>query len=177
MVLIMAVIVGTLSGQLFDVPAPSTPSETGFAITLFPNGDLSGGVSSVLTEEACNALNGSSLGVWAAQTLGGLPDNCEDCTVYDGTARRLYSCADIEILAQRGSGTSGARKATLWVVAPERWFVFPPGELGRVVALPRIQSPRGPELPILVETISLSPRVFHLHNFITEAEVNHSVGS
>ena len=69
---------------------------------------------------------------------------------------------------------------SLWVVPPDRWFVFPTGPLGRTVRVPRVpQAPfdggdedggAGVDRAIVVETISNEPRVFHLHNFLTAGE-------
>ena len=38
------------------------------------------------------------------------------------------------------------------------------------VAVPRVAPPRGNNQPILLETISNAPRVFHIHNFLSNAE-------
>ena len=58
------------------------------------------------------------------------------------------------------------------MVAPGRWFIFPFRELGSHVEVPRVTPPRGRERPITVEAISERPRVFHLHNFISEDEAD-----
>jgi hypothetical protein len=51
-------------------------------------------------------------------------------------------------------------------------FVFPVGAPGRAVAVPRVPSPRGSAHPIVVESLSATPRVFHLHNFLSHAEAD-----
>ena len=51
-------------------------------------------------------------------------------------------------------------------------FVFPVGEPGRAVAVPRVSPPRGSAHPIVVESVSATPRVFHLHNFLSLAEAD-----
>lgn len=60
----------------------------------------------------------------------------------------------------------------VWVVSPDRLFVYPTGSLGRSIVVDRVLSPRGPHNPITLETISHSPRVFHIHNFLTEKEAD-----
>ena len=112
----------------------------------------------------------------------------ERCALYDATAGRLSSCHDLHPTVTTGSsssppssppssGDSGALRAApllllleAWLVPPDRWFVFPSDELGRTVAVPRVAPPRGNNQPILLETISNAPRVFHIHNFLSNAE-------
>ena len=95
------------------------------------------------------------------------------------TARRIESCADLAHASYRteASGGLGTVAVSLWVVPPHKWFVFPTGALGRAVPVPRVRSPRGKRRPITVETLSHSPRVFHLHNFISESESDALVAS
>ena len=159
------------------------------AVTLLASGSHENGVSARLPKEMCDGTRsggeGAALAAWAAKQLGGFEgsDDCRGCTLYDATARRIESCADVAETAVSMSSTSKAAagvsaalptgdmvETSLWVVRPDKWFVFPSGELGRAVAVPRVSPPRGKAHPITVETISSSPRVFHLHNFITEAE-------
>lgn len=87
------------------------------------------------------------------------------CTIYDETAGVVSTCDDI----LRLTTTRPGGEADLWLVPAGRWFVFPTGPLGRSVIVSRVQSPRGLGLPVVVETISNSPRVFHLHNFLSDA--------
>jgi len=150
--------------------AESRPTITA---TLFANGALANGVSTVIPPALCDAGDdGAALAAWAAAQVGNLPDQCTECTLYDETARRITSCEELDATTTAGSADvpKGWLQASLWVVDPGKWFVFPTGALGRVVTVPRVASPRGAQRPISVETISHSPRVFHLHNFITEAE-------
>jgi hypothetical protein len=150
--------------------------------TLFRSGSLDDGVSALVPSALCGdgagKDEGTALAAWAAALVGGFrgSESCDGCALYDETARRIETCADLEasaaVVGTLGSdlSVSSGLGASLWVVEPGRWFVFPTGKLGRVVAVPRVPPPHGKARPITVETLSLSPRVFHLHNFITEAE-------
>ena len=108
---------------------------------------------------------------------------CTGCSLYDASGGLLRHCTDLEPIAvtrdssatasiadSNGSVSSsdgsvsfshgaaagaavGARREA-WVVAPERWFVFPSGSLGRSLAVSRVPPPRGADRPIVVESLS-----------------------
>jgi hypothetical protein len=163
-------------------PSRSTRETTlpEYRVTLYSNGALDGGVGAELPRGLCDfdggdATEALAAWAWTTQAAGrsaGDADNsdrCAGCALYDATARRVESCAD---LAETATPLAGAttRGVDLWVVPAEKWFVFPTGSLGRAVGVPRVPPPKGAAYPITVETISHSPRVFHLHNFLTAAE-------
>jgi hypothetical protein len=52
-----------------------------------------------------------------------------------------------------GGGVGATTVLEGWVVAPDRWFVYPVGQLGRAVEIKRVKPPRGDHHPIMVESI------------------------
>jgi hypothetical protein len=96
-------------------------------LQLFSNGQLDMGVDAVFEWELCHGaardVNGRSqssraISEWAAKRVGGFKGSgsCQDCTLYDETARTIESCEDILAIAVK----DGA-KSKLWVVPPEKW--------------------------------------------------------
>lgn len=151
-----------------------------YRVTLYANGALDGGMEAELPAGLCDSKDvASKLAAWAwvARTSsgdfsGGGGNNeppCNGCTLYDATARRIERCADLRHTST-SDAHSPASKVDLWVVPSGKWFVYPTGNLGRAMPISRVPPPKGAKFPITVETISHSPRVFHLHNFLTEAE-------
>lgn len=59
---------------------------------------------------------------------------------------------------------------TLYVVPQERTFVWPTIAIGRKVAVPHVKTPLGAE--VILETLSHSPRVFSLSNFMDMSEAD-----
>jgi len=151
-----------------------------YRVTLYANGALDGGMEAELPAGLCDSKDVSSklaAWAWAARASSGAINSnddglpCNGCTLYDATARRIERCADVRHTSTKDPGAqSTASRVDLWVVPPGKWFVYPTGSLGRAVTIPRVPPPKGSKFPITVETISHSPRVFHLHNFLTEAE-------
>eukprot|EP00616_Rhizochromulina_sp_CCMP1243_P003024 CAMPEP_0118962014 /NCGR_PEP_ID=MMETSP1173-20130426/499_1 /TAXON_ID=1034831 /ORGANISM="Rhizochromulina marina cf, Strain CCMP1243" /LENGTH=508 /DNA_ID=CAMNT_0006910229 /DNA_START=69 /DNA_END=1595 /DNA_ORIENTATION=+ len=127
-------------------------------LVLFENGRLEDGTSVLVPSTACRDLSG-----WAAGQLG--MSNCSQCTLYDQSAGRITQCDQLQ------------PNQSVWVVPPERWFVFPTGELGRTVELRRMRSPRKEGHAITLETLSQSPRVFRLNNFLTDEESDELVAN
>jgi hypothetical protein len=138
-------------------------------LTLFHNGASENGVDVMLPLNLCSG--GSSdqqheqLVMWAAQAIGEPSETCSYFKLFDETGGLVQNCDDVVSLTSRMSSA----RLSLYVVPIGKWFVFPTVELGRSVPITRVHSPRGVDHPITVETISHSPRVFHLHNFITES--------
>lgn len=103
---------------------------------------------------------------------------CTQCALFDASARQITHCSQMVAGGESSSFvpppyssssssssllSAGEKKEEgggdlepeLWVAEPGRWFVYPAGELGRAVKIPRVKPPRGDEKPITVETIRL----------------------
>ena len=64
--------------------------------------------------------------------------------------------------------TLSSKELHLYAVPAGRVFMFAPKYIGEIFHLPHIQSVR--DLPVSLEVISLSPRVFDVYNFFDRAE-------
>ena len=58
----------------------------------------------------------------------------------------------------------------LYMVPENRLFIWPGHEIGYKVEIPHVISPSG--LPIFMETISFSPKIFRIYNLISSDEAN-----
>lgn len=163
--ILIGVLVGVILGAHKVMFNPTDSRQ--YMLTLFANGMSENGVNVMLDPTVCE----HSLSAWAANLIGDFNESCIACTLYDETGGRVETCDDVRSLATPGN-SSDTSQLSLYVVPPEKWFVFPTMELGRAVAITRIEPPRGSGYPITVETLSHSPRAYHLHNFITESEAD-----
>lgn len=80
-------------------------------------------------------------------------------------------CAVNERTVDGSCGTAesaGRRELHLYAVQAGRVFVFAPKYVGEIFELPHVEVPRG--LPVWLEVISLSPRVFDIFNFFDREE-------
>jgi hypothetical protein len=84
-----------------------------------------------------------------------------ECAVNERTADG--SCGTTE-----SGSTEGRRELHLYAVQAGRVFVFAPKYVGEIFELPHVEVPRG--LPVWLEVISLSPRVFDIFNFFDREE-------
>ena len=150
---------------------PKNGCSPGTRLTLYQNaGSRQNGLELLVDLEIAKLLaakNSRDFGAFFALQVGLTSEQCDEgngCRLFDQQAGVVESCSDVP--------PDGGE---VWVVLPHRWFVFPSDELGRLVRISRIRSPRGPEKPIYVETISNKPRLFHLHNFLSIDEADRLV--
>ncbi len=70
--------------------------------------------------------------------------------------------------AESDESTKGRKELHLYAVQAGRVFVFAPKYVGEIFELPHVEVPQG--LPVWLEVISLSPRVFDAFNFFSREE-------
>mmetsp|Transcript_3258 Transcript_3258/g.4598 ORF Transcript_3258/g.4598 Transcript_3258/m.4598 type:complete len:496 (-) Transcript_3258:212-1699(-) len=81
------------------------------------------------------------------------------CTIYSEVGKKISSCFEFE------------DESMVFVVPQGRLFMWPTIEPGRQKIVPHVKSPvDGKE--IMVETLSLSPKVYKLHNFFSNEEAD-----
>lgn len=80
-----------------------------------------------------------------------------DLQLFNETGSRIDSCLMLK---------NGTR---LFFVDEGRVFIWPSFELGHLAIAPTVKLPPGYK-PIILETLSKSPRVFKIYNFFTEEE-------
>jgi hypothetical protein len=89
-------------------------------------------------------------------------------------ARREKSDASAEIIFHPGFTKDAKAGKNAEVVALEHakeLFVWPPIKVGHKVVT-MIDPPRGIEHPITLETLKTSPKVFYVHNFLSDEEAD-----
>jgi len=93
------------------------------------------------------------------------PELCQPkgCKLFNAVGRRWRSCADIP----------ESEEPMVFLVPEHRPFYWPTVEVGRKVSIDHVDTPDGEN--VTLETLSLSPRVFRLHNFFTPDEADRLV--
>eukprot|EP00462_Mataza_sp_D1_P009509 CAMPEP_0175166296 /NCGR_PEP_ID=MMETSP0087-20121206/27618_1 /TAXON_ID=136419 /ORGANISM="Unknown Unknown, Strain D1" /LENGTH=496 /DNA_ID=CAMNT_0016455879 /DNA_START=71 /DNA_END=1561 /DNA_ORIENTATION=+ len=86
----------------------------------------------------------------------------EGCTAYDQTGEKIYATSELQ---------EGGK---YYAVPKERNFVWPAHEEGHNVTLPY---PLNNGQNIVLETLTTSPRLFRLHNFLSDSEVDEMLAS
>ena len=120
-------------------------------ITLYPNGEVTNGVSvSILKRECANIHD---LSEYICPLV-----NSINCTLFTSYGTRVHSCNDL--------GTN----EYIHFVPMDRLFMWPTRNLGHQVYIRHIGMPNGK--PIVLKTLSIRPRVFSLTNFITDDEAD-----
>lgn len=126
-------------------------------VEVFPNGYTTGGKNVTLFPGDCAGTD--DIGVILSPHI-----QCGDggngrtgfCYAFNERGVRVTSCNDL-VAGQR-----------LFLVPQNRLFVFAPHSVGHKVVLDHVRG--AGDRPIVLETINESPRVFHIHNFFSEAE-------
>jgi hypothetical protein len=95
-----------------------------------------------------------------------VPDG--ECTEKERTVDGNSSCGTAEAGGEGGKSSVGRRELHLYAVQAGRMFVFAPKYVGEIFELPHVEVPLG--LPVWLEVISLSPRVFDIFNFFDREE-------
>ncbi|CAM9615338.1 unnamed protein product [Ectocarpus sp. 12 AP-2014] len=88
-------------------------------------------------------------------------DEPQYCKVFNSVGVRVPSMASVE------------DGETLYVVPQNRNFVWPTVKIGRKVTVPHVKTPLGAE--VVLETLSHSPRVFSLYNFMDMEEADNII--
>ncbi|KAG5175115.1 hypothetical protein JKP88DRAFT_101011 [Tribonema minus] len=131
-------------------------------VMVFMNGEHTEGVDVLLDPEndAVEILDTLLTPKLGCKRVVEMPDRNPDepCKVYNGMAQRVTKVAEV---------TDGE---SLYLVPPDRLFVWPTVKVGRRVVVPHVKGKRGAAME--VETLSLSPRLYMLHNFVNEEESN-----
>ncbi|TYZ64380.1 hypothetical protein PybrP1_009060 [[Pythium] brassicae (nom. inval.)] len=139
-------------------------------VTVFKNGYSTGGVQLQVGADLLQGKSGRELAEYFSQFVdvetvqpegdsssaaheSGLADR-----VFNGNGRLVGSYQDI---------APGDR---LYVVAPGLLFVFPFVKLGHRVVVTPADSPTGK--PVVLESLTESPRTFHVHNFFSSDEAD-----
>ncbi|CAM9456611.1 unnamed protein product [Chrysoparadoxa australica] len=150
--------VGAGFATVADFPglAPSHKS-----ITLFENGEHEGGVLVKLTPEMCDGHDlGEALSKMhsCTHTAGPPVPGQPHCKAFTEIGQRVLHCSQL---------TDGSR---LYLVPPDRQFMWPTIEIGRNATIPHVTNSDGEA--VVLETLSHSPRVFRVYNFMTDAEAD-----
>jgi len=142
------------------------------SVTVFKNGYSTGGVQMDVSAALLAGKSGQELAEYFSQFVNveALASAAADASgsgvvladrVYNGRGVLLRSYQDI---------LPGDR---LYLVAPELLFVWPFVKLGHRVEVTSAASPT--KKPIIIESLSESPRTFKLHNFFDDAEADRLV--
>lgn len=152
---------------LGEAQAAFAPSKS---VTVFKNGYSTGGVQMVVSAELLAGKDGRDLAEYfsqfvAVEALAGAADAASSSggaaladRVYNGRGQLLASYQDI---------LSGDR---LYLVAPGLLFVWPFVKLGHRVEVTSKASPT--RRPIVIESLTESPRTFKIHNFFDDEEAD-----
>lgn len=79
--------------------------------------------------------------------------------MFNETGSRIESCLEL------------SNRSAIFFVDEGRLFIWPSFELGHLAVANNVHLPPGYK-PIMVETLSRTPRVFRIYNFFTEDESN-----
>ncbi|CAH0482317.1 unnamed protein product [Peronospora belbahrii] len=151
------------------------------SVSVYRNGHSTGGVQMQLSAELLAARTGEGeLAAYLSQFIAveGLHESVTDeSKSLDGSKEKEYDVLGVvadrvfngrgELLQTYADIQSGDR---LYLVAPGLLFVWPFVELGHRVTVTSIASPT--KEPIIIESISESPRTFRLHNFFSGEEAD-----
>ncbi|CAM9332570.1 unnamed protein product [Ectocarpus sp. 13 AM-2016] len=133
-------------------------------VKVFPNGEHEGGKSFTVSPADVEGLE--DLGEWLGPKMecvsqGMRRDEPQYCKVFNSVGVRVPSMASVE------------DGETLYVVPQNRNFVWPTVKIGRKVTVPHVKTPLGAE--VVLETLSHSPRVFSLYNFMDMEEADNII--
>ncbi|KAE9019607.1 hypothetical protein PR003_g13292 [Phytophthora rubi] len=148
------------------------------SVTVYRNGYSTGGVQMELSAELLTARSGEGeLAAYLSQFVAveGLHESVEaetgeekekEYTTPGVVADRVFNGRG-ELLQAYAEILSGDR---LYLVAPRLHFMWPFVELGHRVTVASKASPT--KEPVIIESISESPRTFRLHNFFSSEEAD-----
>jgi hypothetical protein len=97
------------------------------------------------------------------------------CRFHTREGLRITSLEQLSKLLEETAGACNANgtcsaipQLHLYAVSAGRVFMHAPSFVGETFELPHVQGPKG--LPVSLEVLSISPRVFDVHNFFTKEE-------
>ena len=114
------------------------------------NGEHEKGRSIYITPNDCQKRT------YLGETVCPKLDFEKTCTLYSSLGQTIESCEDIK------------NNDSIYMVPKGRWFMWPTYEVGHKVHIDHVNTTSG--LPIIMETLSKSPRVYSLKNFISDDE-------
>ncbi|CAM9469346.1 unnamed protein product, partial [Hapterophycus canaliculatus] len=150
--------------EVVEVVPPSICLTQPCKVEVFNNGEHEAGKMFTVSPEDMDGLAdiGELLGPKMECVSQGMrSDEPKHCKVFDGVGRRVFSMGSVE------------DGETLYVVPQNRNFVWPTIKIGRKVTVPHVKTPLGAE--VTLETLSHSPRVFSLSNFMDMAEADNII--
>jgi len=130
-------------------------NDKSMTIAVLNNGEWENGQSLELSKADCASK--ADLGTLVCPRVGA----SSDCALFSVLATRVTSCSDLK------NGDS------VMIVPNGRLFMWPSYEVGHKTAIRHIGMPAGK--PIVLETLSLRPRVFRLQDFFTEKEAEYLI--
>ena len=150
-------------------------------LELFSNGDSLSGINIELTPDDCASADDKGLNAVVLTKAGLLNDYERDQqknfilpSLFNGQAQIVRSCNDI--LNYIESNDDGA--ASLYIVPDSRPFIFPTHSVGHNTTLKYDEHhftslfPHEEGRTITLETLSIAPRVFKIHNFFNSEEAD-----
>ena len=150
-------------------------------LELFSNGDSLSGINIELTPDDCLLADEKGLNAVVLTKSGLLNDYVRDTqknpilpSLFNGQAQIVRSCHDI--LGYIESDDDGA--SSLYIVPDSRPFVFPTHSVGHNTTLKYNEHhftslfPHEEGRTITLETLSIAPRVFKIHNFFSVEEAD-----
>ncbi len=90
------------------------------------------------------------------------------CRIYDGLGHHIIDTSSSSSVLFKSS-PSQSKVHRLYMVPPDRHYMWPTVEVGHVVEIPPDVA-TGPEGPPTLTTLSMSPKVFLLGNFFSDEE-------
>jgi hypothetical protein len=119
---------------------------------VFNNGDWTNGQELSLSKEECSVRK--DLGEIVCPKLG----HNASCSLFSSWGTRTTSCADLK------------PDNNVFIVPRGRLFMMPTKTVGYKTEIFHLPKPTG--LPLILETLSIEPRIFKLYNFFTSAEAD-----
>ena len=150
----MLLSLGEMFNSLFGNRDEGQAPEGSLRIHVFQNGYHDNGRSMYVTPRDCQRTEHSK--PYIGEIVCAKMEFEKTCTLYSSFGTRIESCGDIK------------NDDNIYMVPTGRWFMWPTHEIGHSVQLDHVHTSTG--LPIVMETLSQSPRVYSLKNFISEAE-------
>lgn len=142
------------------------------SVTVFKNGYSTGGVQMLVSAELLAGKSGQELAEYFSQFVSVEALASAEASSSSGgvvLADRVYNGRGVSLQSYQDI-LPGDR---LYLVAPELLFVWPFVKLGHRVQVTSETSPT--KKPIIIESLTESPRTFRLHNFFDDAEADRLV--
>ncbi|DAZ94226.1 TPA: hypothetical protein N0F65_001076 [Lagenidium giganteum] len=135
-------------------------------VMVYKNGFSTGGVQMQVSADIVSKKNGRELAEYFSQFVEVETIKTEDSKAVTAVADRVYNGNGV-LLQSYDEIKNDDR---LYLVAPGLLFVWPFVKLGHRVYLTPKESPL--DKPVILESLTESPRTFHVHNFFTNEEAD-----